>query len=185
MNVFDRGFYDSGELEEMGFKSVGINVSVSKMCSIFGCKNISFGDNCRIDDFAVINAESGYLKLGMYVHVAAHTVIVAGSGIVIGDFSGMSHGAKLYSVSESVFGNGLSNPTLPKKLRQYEAGKIVIGRYVVLGANSVVLPSTTVGDGVLLSAQSTLNKDASDWGLYHGVPAKRVANLERKTLDFR
>ena len=26
----------------MGFKSVGINVSVSKMCSIFGCKNISF-----------------------------------------------------------------------------------------------------------------------------------------------
>ena len=69
MNVFDRGFYDSGELEEMGFKSVGINVSVSKMCSIFGCKNISFGDNCRIDDFAVINAESGYLKLGMYVHV--------------------------------------------------------------------------------------------------------------------
>ena len=46
---------------------------------------------------------------------------------------------------------------------------------MVLGANSVVLPSTTVGDGVLLSAQSTLNKDASDWGLYHGVPAKRVA----------
>ena len=38
MNVFDRGFYDSGELKEMGFKSVGINVSVSKMCSILGVK---------------------------------------------------------------------------------------------------------------------------------------------------
>jgi acetyltransferase-like isoleucine patch superfamily enzyme len=183
MSFFDRGFYNSEDLQLMGFKSVGKHVLVSKISSIFGCENVSLGDHCRIDDFSVINATNGFLELGKNVHIAAHAVVVASSGVVIGDFSGMSHGAKVYSVSESVFGNGLSNPTLPRELRQYEAGKVIVGCYVVLGANSIVLPGLRVSDGVFLAAQSTLNKHANAWGLYHGIPAKRVAELDVKSID--
>lgn len=36
-------FYSEEELKEIGFKSIGTNVLISKKCSVYGAQNISIG----------------------------------------------------------------------------------------------------------------------------------------------
>ncbi|HBS76832.1 MAG TPA: galactoside O-acetyltransferase, partial [Alphaproteobacteria bacterium] len=54
-------FYSDTELQELGLKSYGKNVLISRKCSIYGAHNISVGDNVRIDDFCIL---SGNITIG-------------------------------------------------------------------------------------------------------------------------
>ena len=62
-------FYTEVELYRMGFKSIGENVFISDKASIYGVKNIEIGSNVRIDDFCIISAGDGGIKIGDYVPV--------------------------------------------------------------------------------------------------------------------
>lgn len=68
-------FYTENELNELGLKAVGENVNISKKASLYGCSEISIGNNVRIDDFCIL---SGNIKIGDYVHVAAYTALYGG-----------------------------------------------------------------------------------------------------------
>ena len=48
------GYYDEKELKKLGLKKIGNNVKLSKFAQIYDPKNISIGDNVRIDDFCVL-----------------------------------------------------------------------------------------------------------------------------------
>jgi galactoside O-acetyltransferase len=61
-------FYDESELKELGLKSFGRNVLISRKCSIYGGENMAFGNNVRIDDFCIL---SGEITIGNYCHIAA------------------------------------------------------------------------------------------------------------------
>jgi len=49
-------YYSEDELINLGFKSVGSKVLISRMSSIYGNSRIIIGNNIRIDDFCVISA---------------------------------------------------------------------------------------------------------------------------------
>ena len=57
-------FLSKKELNDLGFKSLGENVLISDKCSIYNAKNISIGDNTRIDDFAILSAGDGGIEIG-------------------------------------------------------------------------------------------------------------------------
>ena len=81
-------FYNIEELNEIGFKSVGKNVQISKKTSFYSPEQISIGNNVRIDDFCIL---SGNIILGSFIHIAAYSGLYAGNaGILMGDFSGIS-----------------------------------------------------------------------------------------------
>jgi galactoside O-acetyltransferase len=44
-------FYSESKLKQLGFKSIGKNVLISKKASFYGINRIQIGDNVRIDDF--------------------------------------------------------------------------------------------------------------------------------------
>lgn len=44
-------FYSEDELKSIGLKTYGENVLISRFARIYGAKNISIGNNVRIDDF--------------------------------------------------------------------------------------------------------------------------------------
>ena len=48
-------FYSREELLDLGLKSVGENVRISRKVSIYGAEQISIGDNVRIDDFCILS----------------------------------------------------------------------------------------------------------------------------------
>jgi acetyltransferase-like isoleucine patch superfamily enzyme len=58
------------------------------------------------------------------------------------------------------------------------SGPIQIGNYCFVGTGAVILANSTLPDCSVLGAASLLNKAHSDsYGLYAGVPARRVASV--------
>lgn len=51
---------------------------------------------------------------------------------------------------------------------------IHVGAHAFIGLRAVVLPGVTVGRGCLVGAGAVLSRDAQDWGIYAGVPARRI-----------
>lgn len=56
-------------------------------------------------------------------------------------------------------------------------GKVIIGKNVLLGANSTVLAGVTIGDNAVVSAGSLVNHDVPPGAFVGGVPARVI---ERK-----
>ncbi len=178
-NYFDRGFFYSEELKDMGFKSIGLNVKISKICTIIGCENISIGSNTRIDDYSVITSESGLINIGSYVHIASHSVIAGSGAVRIDDYSGISQGVKIYSTTDDYIEGYLSNPMVPDVYRSVVKKRVSLGRFVTVGAGSIILPGVNITEGCSIGAQSLVNKNTKEWGLYHGIPARRVADRSK------
>jgi maltose O-acetyltransferase len=56
--------------------------------------------------------------------------------------------------------------------REYRLGEVEIGRRVVVGANSTVLPGVRIADDSVVGAGSLVNRDVE--GFVGGVPARPV-----------
>ena len=79
-------FYEEKELQNLGFKFIGENCKISKLSSFYNKKNISIGNNTRIDDFCVISAGEGGIIIGNNTHISTHVTICGKSSIKIGDY---------------------------------------------------------------------------------------------------
>lgn len=175
-------FYTTTELEKLGFKKCGENVLISKRASIYGASNISIGDNVRIDDFCIL---SGAISIGNYVHIAAYCGLFGGeAGIRMDDFSGLSSRGTIYAASDDYSGEFLTNPTVKNEYKNVVNKHVRIGRHVVIGTNSTILPGVTIGDGTSIGACSLVTKTCDEWGIYAGVPVRRIKERSRKILEL-
>jgi acetyltransferase-like isoleucine patch superfamily enzyme len=75
-------------------------------------------------------------------------------------------------------GSGLTGPTIPDRWRAVRRGSIHIGRHAVMGANVVVHPDVTIGEGTIVGSQSLVTKDLPRWSICVGVPARVVRRRE-------
>ena len=181
-NPFDIGFYEAQELRAMGLGAVGEGVRIAKNCLIVGdLSKISLGNHTRIDAFTSLIA-TGPLTLGAQVHVASYCHLSAGDGITLEDFSGLSQGVQLYSRTDDYSGEWMTNPTVPGEYTRIIAGPVVVGRHAILGANTVVLPGVTVGEGCSIGAQSLVKESLAPWGMYAGCPVRRIRERSRALL---
>ena len=183
-NLFDTGFHDEAALREMGFAQVGQKVSIAKNCTIVGnLANIRLGDHVRIDAYCTLIG-TGPITIGSHVHIAGYCHLSGGNGITMEDFSGLSHGVKLYSRTDDYSGKFLTNPTVPAEYLGVIAGKITLGRHVILGANTVVMPGVSIGEGSSVGAQSLVKEDLDAWGVYAGCPARRLKDRSKHLLKL-
>lgn len=183
--MFDPGYYTSIELKKAGFKSIGNNVTIAKNCTIIGIENIIIGNNVRIDGYSTIIAvEKGFIKLGSYIHIGSHCLLVGSSGIVMKDFSGLSQGVRIYSRSDDYSGKYLTNPTIPKKYTGLNKGQVTLSKHVIIGSNTVILPKVFIGEGSSIGAQSLVSKSLESWGVYFGLPVKRIKDRSKHLLKL-
>lgn len=175
-------FYTTIELESLGLKQHGTNVLISKKASIYGASNISIGDNVRIDDFCVL---SGNINLGNYIHIAASSLLYGGeSGIEMKDFSTISSRSAVYAISDDYSGKSMTNPTVKDEYKNVIDKHVSIGRHVVIGTNCTILPGVTIDDGTSIGACSLVTKNCNEWGIYVGIPVKRIKERSRNILEL-
>lgn len=185
MNPFNPAYYSEDDLRQAGFKSIGKNVRIAKNCTIIGLENIEIGDNVRIDGYCtIIAAGDGWVKLGSHIHIGGYCLLSAGDGIRLNDFSGLSQGVRLYSRTDDYSGKHLTNPTVPEKYTGVSRGTVTLGRHVIVGSGSVVLPKVTIGDGSAVGALSLVMKSLEPWGIYFGSPAKRIKERSKQLLEL-
>lgn len=185
MNPFDTGYYTELELQGAGFKSLGNNVKIAKNCTVLGLENIEIGNNVRIDGYCTIVAsKGGWLKIGSYIHIGSYCFLSAGDGIHLQDFCGLSQGVRIYSRTDDYSGKYLTNPTVPPEYTGVTKGSVTLRKHVILGSGTVVLPGVTIAEGSSVGAQSLVTKSIDGWGVYFGVPVKRLKNRSRDLIEL-
>lgn len=165
----------------LGFRRIGADVTVYRFARIIAPENIVLGSHIIIDDYVFIGAHRK-LVLGNYVHIASQSSITGGGHVLIGDFSSVSSGARLISGPEDLAGGGLTNPTIPPDFRQPHRGRIIVEPHVLVGANAVVLPDVTIGEGAVVGAGAVVTRSLEPWGIYVGSPARRINTRPREAL---
>lgn len=175
-------FYTSEELNQFGFKNIGENVLLSRKASIYGAEQITIGNNVRIDDFCIL---SGNIQIGDYVHIAAFSALYGGSeGIIIKDFANLSSRVSVYSKTDDYSGLTMSNPMIPDKYKMVNNAKVVIGKHVMIGATSVILPGIVIPEGCAFGAFSFIKGEYDEWSICTGIPAKKVKDRNKNVLDL-
>ena len=172
-------FLTTDELTELGFAEIGQNVMIHETVVLVGTGNVRLGSNIRIDPFSIISANEDVV-IGCHVHIAAHVLLSGGAGMTLHDFSGISHGAKLLSASDDFTAGALTGPTITADLRNVKAGRIVLGRHAVIGANSIVLPDTRIEEGAMVGALSLARGALEAWKVHAGIPARVVAVRDKQ-----
>jgi len=170
------------ELELMGFKSIGRGVKISDKVSIYNPETIEIGDFSRIDDFCVI---SGSVIIGRYVHVTPMCLIAGGEpGVELDDFCTLAYGVKIFAQSDDYSGHTMVNSLIPKKYKEEKLDKVVLQKQVIVGANSTILPGVTVGEGCSIGAMTLVVRTTASWGIYAGIPARRIKERKKDLLKL-
>lgn len=118
-----------------------------------GChvgKDIFVGDNVRID--------TGHSDL-----------------IYIGDHAHITGGCRLLCHQRDLrnYRKGDDAAALP-----YRLGEIHIGKGVMIGMESLIMPGVTIGEGAVIGAFSLVTKDIPSWTIATGRPAKVVKEIK-------
>jgi galactoside O-acetyltransferase len=142
-------------------------VTTFEYTKIVGLENIEFGKNIIIDDFVFIYAKKK-ITIGNNVHIASFTSITGGESFIMEDFSGLSSGVRIITGSDDFKEWGFGNPTIEEKYRNIARAPIYIGKFSIIGANSVILPGVTIGEGATVGAGSIVTKGLEPWGIYIG-----------------
>ena len=174
-------FLSQSQLNEIGFKFLGHNVKISDKCVIYNPELIEIGDNSRVDDFCVV---SGRVIIGKNVHITVYCNIAGGvPGVFIDDYSTVAYGCHIMSQSDDYTGETMTNSTIPKKYKSETYKCVSIGKHVIVGAGSIILPGCNIEEGCSVGAMSLINKSTYPWGIYFGVPAKRIKDRSKKLLN--
>ena len=174
-------FYTEKELAKIGLKKYGKNVLISRKCSLYSPEKISIGNDVRIDDFCIL---SGEITLGSHIHIAAYCALYGSFGIEMEDYTGLSPRCTVFSASDDFSGNYLISPMVDKCKTNVTGGKVLIKKYAQIGTGSTIMPSVIINEGVAVGAMSLINKNPDEWGIYAGIPAKRIKEREKGLLKM-
>lgn len=174
-------FYSDEELMELGFQSIGKNVSISKKCSIYNASQMSIGSNVRIDDFCIL---SGNITIGNYVHISAYTALYGKYGIKIGNYCGISPRSIIFSATDDFSGEYMISPLVPEQYTNILSGLVEMEDYVQIGSNSIVFPNMVIGEGSATGAFTLVNKELGPWGIYVGIPARKIKDRSKKVKEM-
>lgn len=173
-------FYSSEELKDIGLKSYGKDVLISRNVRIYSAERVTIGNNVRIDDFCIL---CGDIKIGSNIHIAPYCVLYGAFGIELGDYSGLSARVAIYSAIDDFSGEYVVGPMVDECCRKLESGRVYIGDYVQIGVGCNVFPNVRIAEGVAVGAMSLVKDDLDAWGIYAGVPVKRIKERSKNLLN--
>ena len=175
-------FYTEQELSQLGLKSYGENVRISRYAQIYSPEKISIGDNVRIDDFCIL---SGNITIGSHIHIAAYCALYgADYGIVMEDYTGLSARATIYAAMDDFSGEYLIGPIHDSRCTNIIGGKVILNEYSQIGAGAMLFPDIVVGEGAVLGAMSMAKCDLEPWTINAGIPAKFLKERTKTLLRY-
>ena len=171
-------------IKALGFLSVGENVQISDRASFYGAHRIRLDNNIRIDDFCVLSAGAGGISIGMHVHIAVYSSLIGTGKITLSDFCNISSRVAIYSSNDDYSGVAMTNPTIPNEYTGVTHADVLLGRHVIVGCGSVILPGVTLEEGVAVGALSLVYERCEAFGIYAGNPARRIKERKRDLLKL-
>lgn len=109
------------------------------------------------------------LTIGDDVSIAKDVVIVAIGGVRIGDRAMIGYGSKLISA-----GHNIPDNREPMRFSGALLKEVVIEKDSWLGAQTVILPGVTIGEGAVVAAGTVVTKNIEPFSIVGGVPARLI-----------
>lgn len=116
------------------------------------CRRIRCGRNFAVNSNTYINAVGG---------------VDIGDDVLFGPNVVISSGEHQYSSEKT-----------PVTLQPIVRKKIIIGNGVWIGANAVIMPGVTLGEGTVVGAGSIVTKPTEPFSVVVGVPAKKIRSRD-------
>lgn len=176
-------FLTEEEVAALGLKSYGKNVYIGRNAILYNPEKLSLGHDVRIDDFTII---SGNVTLHNYIHISHMCGLYGGdAGIEMDDFSGLSSKVNVYAVSDDYSGASMTNPMVPMEYKPgaYQA-KVHLKKHAIIGNNATILPGVTIEEGSSVGSMSLCNKSTEPFGIYVGIPAKKLKDRKKDLLEL-
>jgi len=171
-------------MKNYNFNECGENVTIYDPTTIINPELISLKNNIIISEYCFISGGLG-TYIGNFIHISTYTCISGGGYCVLEDFVGLSAGCRIITGSEKVAGEGLTNPTIPKKYRAFYRSYVLCKKHSFLATNVIVHPGVTIGEGAVISSGSIVTKDVEPWSVYRGTPAIKIKDRKKdKILTF-
>lgn len=79
---------------------------------------------------------------------------------------------------DTVIGYNTTILTHEYLIKEYRLGDVVIGDYVMIGANTTILPGVTIGDHAVVAAGSLVHKDVPAYAFVGGNPIRTIERRE-------
>lgn len=165
----------------MHFKKIGNNVYIYPLAKILNPEAILIGNNVIIDDFVFLMGGKE-TKIGNYVHIASFCSITGGGDFIMEDLSGMSSGCRISTGTEDFSGSSLTNPTIPSEFRNVIRSFVIIKKHAILGANVIVHPGVTIGEGAAIGSNSLVLKDVEPWTINIGSPVRVLRKRPKEKI---
>lgn len=173
-------FLSRGAIEALGFAELGDEVLIHPTAVIVDCGSVRIGSHVRIDPFCVLSSKR--IRIGDYVNIATNAALLGRGEIEIEDFASLAPGAQLLTTVDDFSGSGLIGPTVPERLRAARHGPVTLQRHAIVGSNAVILAGVTIGEGTVVGAMSLVKESLLPWGVYAGVPARRIRDRSKDAL---
>jgi len=136
------------------------------------------GDHIAIDKgvYCTVN-----ITIGDYTHISPYVTIIGGKNAYFysNGFNNIMAGARIICGSDRFDDSGLFGAMIPNEFKGKQIIKpVVMEKFSNIGTNAIVLPGSTLREGVLLAAGSLLIGDTEPWGVYKGNPAVLVKKID-------
>ncbi len=123
-----------------------------------GChvgKNTFFGDYVRMD-----TSYANMIYIGEYTHITSGCRLLCHQR----DLANYRQGDNAASLG-------------------YRTGEIHIGKGVMVGMETLIMPGVTIGDGAIIGAGSIVTKDIPAWTIATGRPARVVKEIPKREVE--
>lgn len=136
-------------------------------------RKIRIGDRSTLyKKQSIYVGKKGSFSIGNDSHIAPYGYLLIedrqisiGNDVAVGPFCSFFCSSNTYSAEEPLFRNN------------YEKGDISIGDNVFIGAQSVILPGSVIGNNTIVAANSVIKGNLEGGWLYAGSPCKPVKKL--------
>jgi acetyltransferase-like isoleucine patch superfamily enzyme len=135
---------------------------------------ITFGKGTVVKSFAVIQTQTGGIRIGHHCAISSFDHISTGTrDVVIGNYVRLAPSVTILGGSrnfkkkdELIINQGSTNVGT------------TIGDDVLVGANVVILPGCHIGEGAVVGAGSVVNTEVPPYAIVVGAPARIVGRRE-------
>ena len=100
--------------------------------------------------------------------------------IYIGDYTHITSGCRLLCHQRNLTGYCVGDNAADLG---YRIGEIHIGKGVMVGMETLIMPGVTIGDGAIIGAGSIVTKDIPAWTIATGRPARVVKSIPKHEIE--
>lgn len=108
--------------------------------------------------------------LGVHVGLGWGVFIDNSAEVYIGDHTIVGPQATFLTAGHPIGAEGVDRQTFVKQ-------PVRVGVHSWVGARALIMPGVTIGDHCVVAAGSVVTKDCDSYGLYAGVPARKLRTL--------